>query len=172
MNWRVFLLVFLLPTLVCAQTAPYRAPYIPPAPQLELKPIPPGKDIILRVGKGEKVPFDGQLFDNVTALRWGNYLEQYRLRLQLCHQQQQQLSSIDQVYFDAMLASERKASKRVVDDLEARLHRVEDQNAKLQGELSKGPPWYNTRSFGIGIGVVGTVAVVALSAWALSSVSR
>ena len=168
MNWRAFLVVFLLPSMVLAQTPGYTVPYVPPAPQLKLDPIPPGDDVIVPLAKGKEAPFEGQLFDPTTALRWGNYLEQYRLRLEVCYQERQELSTIDHAYFNQVLRIEQDSSKRVVSDLEGRLKRVEEQNAQLQGELSKGPAWYNSRGFGVVIGVVGTVAVVGLSAWALN----
>ena len=168
MNWKVFLLIFLLPSLVLAQTPPY----LPSAPQLKLDPVPPGEDVIIALPKEGKAPFDGQLFNNSTALRWGNYLEQYRLRLQVCYQQQQEFTDINQSYFTKVLKIEQEANTRIVSDLEFRLRRTEEKNAKLEGELSQGPAWYNSLSFGIVLGVVGTASLVALGAWALSSAGR
>ena len=48
-----------------------------------LTPIPPGEDKIEPITQGQVSPFSGQVFDNKTALRWGNYLQQCKVRLEL-----------------------------------------------------------------------------------------
>src|SRR5688572_31665694 len=42
-----------------------------------IKDIPPGEDVIEPLPKGTPAPFDGQLFDINTSLRWANWLTQY-----------------------------------------------------------------------------------------------
>jgi hypothetical protein len=51
--------------------------------QNAIEPIPAGDDVIVSLQHGEKAPWKGQLFSPDTALRWGNYLSQYRYHLEL-----------------------------------------------------------------------------------------
>lgn len=170
MNWKAFIIVLLIPSLVHAQASV--TPYLPPVPELKLEPIPPGEDNIVPLPKGAAAPFSGQLFDSATALRWGNYLEQYKLRLGLCYQQQQDLARLHQTYFDEVMKIEKESKGTIVADLEGRLRKMEDKNAELEVEAGQGPAWYNSLEFGVVLGVVGTVALVGLGAWAFDSVRR
>jgi hypothetical protein len=164
-SWRAFLLVFLMPALVSAQV-------LPTVPRYELKPIPPGDDRIVPLNEGKKAPFSGQLYDPATALRWANFLEQYRLQLDLCYKTSGELQQLERTYWQSVVRIEEGAHKEIRLDLQTRLERVEKRNAELEGELLKGPPWYETRTFGVVLGFVGGVGVVALSAWAMSTASR
>jgi hypothetical protein len=164
MNWRVFLLIFLFPAFLSAQV-----PELPPVPRFELTPVPSGDDNIVVLTKGEKAPFSGQLYDPATALRWANYMEQYRLQLDLCYTSARRLQSNERDYWQGLLEIEESAHKEIRLDLQTRLERVEKKSAELEGELRKGPPWYNTRTFGIIVGAVGAATVFGLSVWAVSS---
>jgi len=156
MNWRVFLLVFLLPSIVCAQALP---------------PIPPGEDRIVPLPKGEKAPYSGQLFDQDTALRWANWLQQYKLRLKEEQKMCSKLSSIELRYQSKLLNIEKRRANAIESDLRARLKRSEE--ARLQAEHeARNPPWYTTRTFGIIVGVVGTAAIFSASIWAFSATSN
>lgn len=157
MNWKVFVAILLLPTLSVAQE-------LPPVPEFKLDPIPPGEDIIQVLRKGQGAPFDGLLFDNSTALRLGNYVEQARLHAELCYKTWRETREAEQVYWRGLLEVEQEASEEVKSDLRVRLERVEEENARLQGELSKGPPWYNTRTFGVVLGATGTAIMVVTGA--------
>jgi hypothetical protein len=163
MNWKAFIVVLLLPSLVGAQE-------LPNVPHFQLEPIPPGPDRFTAVQKDEAVPFSGQLFDPATALRWANYLEQYRVGVQLCEKTSEKLRVLDEQYWASVVRAEVDASEEVKTDLRSRLKKVEEENAKLQGKLEKGQPWYNTRGFGIVVGVVGTSALVFGGAVLASSV--
>lgn len=152
----------LLLTSVCYADEPPKPPPAATVPSSALTPIPPGDDHIKSVKKGEVVPFDGQLFDNDTALRWGNYLEQSRIRLKIDVEMVHRIMAAEVGYRDKVIEYERGKYNRVVPDLEARL-------AKVTYERDN-PPWYKTTWVGIGIGVVGTCAVVGLTAWTLGNV--
>jgi hypothetical protein len=56
--------------------------------------IPPGEDRITAVHAGEPSPFAGQLFDNDTALRWGNWLRQLRARLVIDVQKERNVCAV------------------------------------------------------------------------------
>jgi hypothetical protein len=143
---------------------------IPPAPPptaLSQQPsttvtaIPPGDDEIVSLKKGQPAPFDGQLFENNTALRWGNYLEQYKMRLKIDVGLMKRIMEAEITYRDKVIDYERAKYNRVVPDLENKL-------AKVTFERDN-PSWYKTTWFGVGLGVVGTCAVVGLTAWTFSS---
>lgn len=156
MNWKVFLLVFLLPAVVCAQALP---------------PIPPGEDKIVPLPKDEKAPFSGQLFDAPTALRWGNWLQQYQLRLKEEHKMCLKLSSIELKYHQELLSIEKRRGSTIEKDLRLRLKRSETARLAAEHE-ARNPPWYTTRTFGIIVGVVGTAAIFSASIWAFNATSK
>lgn len=155
MNWRVLVVVLLLPTTVLAQAPP-------------LQDIPPGEDKILPIREGEKAPYTGQLFDQSTALRWGNWLLQYKYRLEWDAKREQQVCLVEMEYRDRLLMVEKERSSFVEKDLLQRIERSE--KARLAAEESaRDPSWYRSRDFGIVLGVAGTVGIMALSIWALEA---
>jgi hypothetical protein len=118
--------------------------------------IPAGDDKIVAVSAGQAAPFTGQLFDNNTAIRWGNWLQQYKLRLSVDVAAQQ---NVDQIQIDLL-------SKKL--DLElARYATVtqdyQKQLALLQEEL-RNPPFYKTPWFGFTCGIIASVALVTATA--------
>ncbi len=157
MSWRAFFVVFLMPALVLAQSPP-------------VKSIPPGDDKIVPVAKGAKAPFSGQLFDPLTALRWGNYLQQYKYRLAWDVKKEQSFCRIKTEYDGKLLAIEKKRATRVSKDLRSRLL-VSEKARLVAEEEARNPPWYRSTQLGLGLGVVGTVAVVVVAAYALNAVS-
>jgi hypothetical protein len=163
MSWRVFLFVLLFPAFVYAQA-------LPPVPQYKLEPIPPGEDNIVPLPKDAKAPFSGQLYSPDTALRWANFLEQYKLQLQLCHSTYGELRQYEKGYWTTVLSIEEKSHREIRIDLQTRLASVEKKNSELEGELRKGPPWYNSLGFGIALGAAGTLVFVGVTAWALGAV--
>lgn len=163
MNWRALVAILLLSSFAAAQE-------LPAVPEFKLDPIPPGEDVIQAIRKGQTAPFDGMLFDNATALRFGNYIEQARLQAQLCYKTWAETRDAEQAYWRGVVSVEQESAEEVKADLKVRLTRVEEENARLQGELSKGPPWYNTRTFGLVLGVVGTSALVVTGAVIANSV--
>ena len=125
--------------------------------------IPDGPDRIVPLALGEPAPFSGQLYDPDTALRWANWLEQYRLRLTLEVNFQRNICTIKTAYGDARLDIERERATRAEAALEASLRRREREL-----DLALNPPWYRTTWFGVAAGTAGTLAVTALAAWAVS----
>jgi hypothetical protein len=164
MNKYVLAAVLLFSPVLCAQEA------LPDVPEFKLEPIPPGEDVIASIQKGQQAPFTGMLFDPSTALRWGNYIEQSRLQAELCYRSWEQTRDAERTYNVEVLKLEREANAEVRADLQQRVRRLEEENTKLQGELSKGPPWYETRTFGVALGVVGTSALVTVGAVLVNSV--
>ena len=156
MNWKVFVACLLLPAVALAQAAP------------PVQDIPPGEDQILPLKEGEKAPFTGQLFDQPTALRWGNWLLQYQYRLDWDVKREKQTCQVETEYRDRVLEVEKQRAARIEADLVVRLERSEKARLKAEEE-ARSPVWYNTRTFGIAIGVVGTVSIMALSIWALEA---
>ena len=165
MNWRLFLLIFLFPAFLAAQTA---LPVLPPVPKLELSPIPPGEDKIVPLYKGAEAPFSGQLFDSSTALRWGNYLEQYRNYHALVVDTQRKVYTLELQHQSKVLKLELEARDKVEADLKARLNKSEGERLKAEHE-AKNIAWYNSRTFGVVIGVVATAGVFFLGAYAVGS---
>lgn len=167
MRYLVATALLLLSPAVCAQEVPSQ---LPDVPEFKLEPIPPGEDVISAIQKGQQAPFTGMLFDPSTALRWGNYIEQARLQAELCYRSWEQTRDAERAYHTGVLELERSANVEVRTDLQQRVKRLEEENAKLQGELSKGSPWYETRTFGLVLGMVGTSALVTVGAVLVNSV--
>jgi len=153
MNWQVFVLVLLFPAFCFAQS---------PAIQT----VPPGEDKITVLPKGEKAPYSGQLFDNPTALRWAHWLQQYKFRLDFDVEREQQMCSARVDYYKDLNKIEKERNKKVELDLRVRLKRSEEARLKAEEEY-RNPPWYNTRTFGVIIGVVSTSVVFGLSVYAV-----
>ncbi len=156
MNWRVFAACLLLPATAAAQVAP------------PVQDIPPGDDKIVPLEEGDEAPFTGQLFDQPTALRWGNWLLQYRYRLKWDVERAQEECLVETDYRDRLLQVEKERARRVEKDLMQRLERSEGARLAAEEE-ARNPSWYNTREFGVVLGVTSTVGIMALSIWALEA---
>lgn len=154
MNWRALVSVLLLSSTAAAQV-PVQA-------------IPPGDDKIVPLEQGEKAPYTGQLFDQPTALRWGNWLLQYKYRLEWDVQYEKKVCAADVSYRDKLLVIERERAATVEADLLQRLERSEQARLRAEEE-ARNPSWYQGRDFGIVLGVAGTVGIMALSIWALEA---
>lgn len=139
-------LLLLVPSLAFAD---------PPTP-LPIVAVPPGDDVIVAVKKGDPVPFAAQCFDSKTALRWANWLEQYKYRLgaDVAFQKQYDQATIDYLKKAADDAS--KASALAVAALQKTVATQHDQILD--------PPFYRSLWFGIVIGMVITGAAVGLAA--------
>jgi len=125
----------------------------PPPP---LTPIPTGDDRISALKEGQAAPFAGQIFDAPTALRWANYLHQCKYRLGADVDFQKKLDDVDKKAVETVLALERQKYAEVTHDLEARL--VEAVNA------ANHPPFYKEVWFGVTLGVIGSVGLMAATA--------
>ncbi len=114
--------------------------------------VPPGTDRIVSIKMGVEAPFEGQLFDNATALRWANWLRQYKLRLKVDVEEQQKLCTVRLDAASKVLDAEKARSRTIELAYEKRLR-------ELQFEMAN-PPWYRSPTFYITVGVVGTVAAI------------
>ena len=171
MRWRVLVAVMLIPAVASA-TDPVPEQYLPPLPELQIQPIPAGEDKIVPLRKGEPAPYTGQLYSPETALRWANWLQQYQLQTPLLLGTQRQVCIAEIRYRDSVIRIDQEKFEQLEKDRMDRIARLEEQNAKLQGELSKGPAWYDSRGFGIVIGTVATLGVTVLSVWALNAAAK
>lgn len=130
--------------------------------------IPPGDDKIVSVAKEEKAPFSGQLFSSDTALRWANWLQQYKLRLRVDVQKEIEVCKATTDYKDKVVQIEKARAAKVEEDLVDRLQRAETARLTAEEE-ARNPAWYKTREFGLVLGVLGTGAVFGLSVWAFDT---
>jgi hypothetical protein len=121
--------------------------------------IPAGEDKIVPMRKGEASPIDGQLFDNDTALRWANWLVQYKNLLKQNVELQRKLCAIDVNLANQKLEIEQERSKKVIPDLEEKLAKAKDEAAN--------PPFYKTFWFGATMGAtitaIGVIGVASLT---------
>lgn len=124
-------------------------------------PIPPGDDRIEPLKKGDPAPYSGQLFDPATALRWGNFLQQYKYRLQYDLELQHKMMQADIDYQKRLVAIGDEKYARSVGALET-------ENKELKMQLAD-PPFYRTVWFGVVVGAIAMGGAVALAAWGLSA---
>lgn len=125
-----------------------------PAPVI---PIPPGDDNIVMLKKGDPAPFTGQLFDQPTALRWGNYLLQYKFRLQADVELQKKIGAAELQLAEKKLELERDQYTKVTTSLQTKID-------LLEKKIADGPAWYATPTFGFVMGVVLSVSIVGVTA--------
>lgn len=154
------LAVILVVIGVCANKAEAQEAVTPATDQ----DFPPGEDQIVPLGLGERAPFDGQLFSQDTAIRWGFRLQRLRLQLEQDMAREREICAVqtdlwetkfnlNQERYDFNLGLLRTAltdSQKAVDDLAEQLVEAGD------------PPWYRTWTFGFIVGAVGTIAVGVL----------
>lgn len=145
------LLLFLWSANASAQAAP-------------LQPVPPGDDVIISVKKGDPVPLAGQLFDQATALRWANYLQQCKTRLVADVELQKKVDEAQITFLNQVIDLEREKYKQVVADYQLRL-------GKAEAEVLS-PPFYKTVWFGVTIGVVGTLLLTIATGYVISAVAK
>lgn len=158
MRFLVLLLILLLPGLASAQDAK-------PKP---VETIPPGEDKITPIRKGQLAPYDGQLFDIDTAIRWGFWLQQYKYRLEADALYYQQVCRVETDFQGRKFRIEEERNRKIEEDLNKRLLRSEEARLVAEEEV-RNPAWYRTPEFGGVVGVVMTVGVVALAIWAVDA---
>lgn len=121
--------------------------------------IPAGEDKIVPMRKGEPSPMEGQLFDNDTALRWANWLVQYKTLLKHNVELQQKLCSIDLNLSSQRLVIEQEKNKKIIPDLETKL-------AAAKEEVDH-PAFYKTFWFGATMGAtitaIGVIGAASLA---------
>lgn len=123
--------------------------------------IPPGEDVIAAVKKGQPAPFDGQIFDISTALRWANWLDQYQAKLKAVQTKERALCQSQLDYQGELDLLEIDELKALNIDLKTRLKRSETAKAQAEYDLNH-TAWYETVWFGALLGVVGTTGLVLL----------
>lgn len=127
--------------------------------QNPLPAVPPGDDVIEAVKKGDPAPFDGQLFDTNTALRWGLWLKQYKSLVGLEAERAEQICKVRLDYDKTILGIEREKFETVETDLKERLKRTDAALQKAKYELAN-PAWYETGTFYFALGVATSGALV------------
>ena len=135
----------------------------------DVKDIPPGEDKITALREGEKAPYTGQLFDPSTALRWANWLQQYKLRLITDVELQRRLCEADLRLTERRLEIEKEKNTVVLQDYKRQIGTRDTRILELEKEVTS-PPFYRTFWFGTTVGVLITGAMFGLGAWAVSSV--
>jgi hypothetical protein len=151
----------LVPVLVLQLVLPSLAWADPPPTPAPLTPVPPGNDNIAVVRKGDPAPFDGQLFDQPTAIRWANYLQQSQARLRLDPLYQYKLDQVEIQGLQKTVSLERDEYARVTKDLQDKL--VSSEKARVS------PPFYETFWFGMTVGIVASIGLVAGSVAVLNA---
>lgn len=152
---RAALVIILIPRLALADP-------------LTVEAVPPGDDKIVVVHEGDKAPFTGQLFDQPTALRWANWMQQYRALLKVTVDHDTQVCDAKLLYDSTVMGAEKVKTDGIEADLRDRLTKSDQARATAQYQLDH-PPWYTSVWFGVGVGVVGTLAVTYAAAKVLSS---
>lgn len=111
-----------------------------------LKDIPPGDDRIEILKERQPAPYEGLLYDKDTAVRWSNWLRQYKVRLK---------EDVDLERTKGVLALE--AAERMhtaqTQILTSELEKQRVRADTLQREL-EAPPWYRTVWFGAATGAL------------------
>lgn len=158
MKYRAFVSVLLLSSVAAAQTPP-------------IVTVPAGKDRITPLKLDEPAPYSGQLFDPPTALRWANWLKQYKLRLRVDVERERESCSTKIKYEREVKKAEVNRARAIEKDLKVRLQRSEQARLKAEHEL-RNPPWYRATWFGVSVGVVGTAALFGLSAWTIGALKE
>jgi hypothetical protein len=141
--------------------------FVLPVQAQQLLTIPEGDDVIVPIREKQPAPFDGQLFNNDTALRWGFWLQQYQLRLKSDVEAEQQSCKIQLEYKDKELSIEKSLRGTIETDLGDRLLRAEKYRLAAE-EDNRNPPFWKTFQFGLIVGVVVSGTVAALVAWGAS----
>lgn len=129
----------------------------------EIQSIPPGDDKIVPLRLGQPAPFEGQLFDPATSLRWANWLKQYKLVLQIDREYGSKTCKAQTDFLQEVLVLERQKFDSVTQDYRKREADLRTENLRLQ---DRGVAWYQTVWFGAIVGVVVTSTAVGLGVYA------
>lgn len=155
-------------TVAAAQTPASVAPSITPQAATPLNlvvpvlpAIPEGPDIHSFLKKGAVAPFDGFLFDSPTALRWGNWLNLWKVRYQIDLEAQQKVCTATTTMLQEQLKIEQQRNAYVLDTYKQQLELERKKNDQ---------PWYRSFEFGVGVGVVGSLVLVIATGYALGRV--
>ncbi len=123
--------------------------------------VPPGENVIVVLQEGARAPFTGQLFDQATALRWGNRTVRYRMRIHLLEEELQVCHTEREASTERQLQIVEASYTREIEGLRTDLR---DQAARYEAELARfrDPPFYETWGFAFGMGALATAVVVAV----------
>lgn len=131
--------------------------------------IPPGEDTIVTLRKDVPAPWTGQLYSNETALRWANWLQQYRFQLKQSELYgQEKLKASESLCLrkvEITAAGHAEAIKLYRDRVAAQQASI----ATLQAEVAD-PPFYRTVWFGFVTGVVVTGLAVGIGGAVVAAV--
>jgi hypothetical protein len=158
MNWRASIIVLLLPAVALAEQ--------PQLPTPQVVTYPPGDDKITVVRKGDPVPYTGQLFEDNTALRWAVWLQQYKARYGLDMKAEQDSCQVRLQHTSDLAKIEADRTAKIEADLRQRLKDTDAQRLKLEEEL-RNPGFFKQPGLWVGVGVVTTLAAVAVTAYAV-----
>lgn len=166
MKWLFLWAVCALLQAATAQASDEQLPEYHITPPIQA--IPEGDDVIVVMTAGEAAPFDGQLYDPMTALRWSNWLTQMKTRLVLDVQRERRACDAKVQHQINLLEFEEERGATVEEDLRARILSVETRNAELY-EATVNPSWFRSMEFGVVLGVVGSAAVAIAVGYAAGS---
>jgi hypothetical protein len=124
---------------------------------------PPGEDVIVTLKKNQPAPFDGQLFDNPTALRWGIWMQQMQSRHQVELDAKTKHCDTELAFKDIEIQLNAEMSQKVMADLTKRLEKSEQERLQLRYELDH-PPWYQSNLFYFAIGAITVGGFTVLAA--------
>lgn len=156
MNWRAFFVASLFSLAALAEVTPL------PAPQVVT--YPPGDDKVVVVKKGDPAPYQGQLFDDNTALRWAMWLQQYKARYGLDMKAEQDTCKVKLDHAGALAGIEAERASKVEEEFRGRLAATEAQRIKLEEEL-RNPGFFKQPGFWYGLGVGTTIVAVVATAY-------
>lgn len=123
--------------------------------------IPPGQDQIQYLPKGTPAPYSGQLFDDQTALRWANWIRQYKAFYQMDMESQQKQCAVSVQLEQRKLQLTEEHYKQIVLEYDTRLK---------EAGRPQTTPFYSTMEFGVAVGAVGAFTSVILTAWVLNEI--
>jgi hypothetical protein len=154
MKWRVVLGIVLLSHSAWADDFPMSYPTS----------VPGTNDIIVPLKKGYPAPFDGQLFNNDTAIRWGIWIKETGERTKAEMDKQKALCTAQMDYKSQIAEIEAEKLTTVNQDLMNRLKLSETARVNAEYQLAN-PPWYKSPLlyFALGVGAAAGVLAVAHS---------
>src|SRR5262249_17736138 len=101
---------------------------------------PPGDDRITSLKLGAAAPYDGQLFDTNTALRWASWLKQYQALYALDLKASEATCQVKLDYRSDLLKIETDKSQALQFDLKQRL--LASEKARVQAEHERDNPGF------------------------------
>jgi len=154
MKYRASVAAFLIPALALAEE---------PLPSPHLVTLPAGDDNITAVKKGYPAPYDGQLFDENTSLRWAMWLKQYELRYGTDLKAAQDSCKVLVAHEDSYRVIEQERNTKSEKDLRDRL--LAADKARLEAEENlRNPSFFKEPGLWFAVGVLTTVAVTVVAA--------